>query len=348
LGLENKHSMVFFGAALVIGLLLTPMRRHLAEKWIWLGALIGLLIALPNIIWEVRHDWATWELLNNVAQSTKNVVVGPVEFLKQQVLMMNPASAPLWVGGLVWLLMAREGRRYRALGFAYLAVLAELMILHGKGYYVAPAYPMLFAAGGVAAESLGSAWARWMRPALVVAMICVAAVLAPTIMPILPPQKTIEYMKTIHFRPPATERSHTAALPQVLADQFGWEEMVRDVARVYNSLPMEERAKAAIFGQNYGEAAAIDFFGPKYGLPAALSGHQNYFLWGPRGYTGEVMVVLDDSDDDERQQFASVEDRGRVNISEYAMPGERRLHIYVCRGLKMPMEKLWPMVKVWL
>jgi hypothetical protein len=231
---------------------------------------------------------------------------------------------------------------------AYLAVLVELMALHGKNYYVAPAYPMLFAAGGVAAERLRSASLRWLRPALVVAMIAVAALLAPTITPILPPGKTIAYMKAIHFQPPRTERGHTAALPQVLADQVGWEEMVRDVARVYNGLPPEDRAKAAVFGQNYGEAGAIDFFGPQYGLPPALSGHQNYFLWGPRGYTGEVVVVLDDRADDERQQFASVEDMGPVNISEYAMPWERRRHVYVCRGLKMPIEKLWQMVKIWL
>jgi hypothetical protein len=179
-------------------------------------------------------------------------------------------------------------------------------------------------------------------------MIAVAAVFVPTITPIFPPDKTIAYMKAIHFQPPRTEQSHTAALPQVLADQFGWEEMVRDVARVYNGLPAEERAKAAIFGQNYGQAAAIDFFGLKYGLPPALSGHQNYFLWGPRGYTGEVVVVLDYDGDDERAQFASVEDMGQVNISEYAMPWERRLHIYVCRGLKMPIEELWPKVKEWL
>jgi hypothetical protein len=348
LGLENKHSMAFFGAALVIGLLLTPMRRHFAERWIWLGALIALLIALPNAIWEIRHHWATWELLNNVAHSNKNVVLGPVEFLKQQGLIMNPASLPLWIAGLLWLLMARAGQRYRALGFAYLAVLVELIVLHGKHYYVAPAYPMLFAAGGVAAETLRSASLRWLKPALVVAMIALASVLAPTVVPILSPQKTIAYMKAIHFQPPRTERGHTAALPQVLADQFGWEEMVRDVARVYNRLPPEDRARAAIFGQNYGEAAAIDFFGPKYGLPPALSGHQNYFLWGPREYTGEVVVVIDEGADDEREQFASVEDMGPVNISEYAMPWERRRHIYVCRGLKVPMSELWPRVKMWL
>ncbi len=105
--------------------------------------------------------------------------------------------------------------------------------------------------------------------------------------------------------------------------------------------------KAYIFGQNYGEAAAVDFFGPRFGLPPALSGHQNYFLWGPRGYNGDVLIVLDDNDKDEREQFASVEDMGPVHISEHAMPWERKLHVYVCRGLKIPVAQLWPRLKFW-
>ena len=347
LGLENKHSMAFFGAALGVGVLVTPLRRHLAEKWIWLGGLTAFAIALPNLIWEIRHHWATWELLNNIAHSRKNVVLGPAEFMKQQLLIMNPATAPLWIGGLLWLLFAAGGRRFRALGVAYLVVLAEFLLLHGKHYYLAPAYPMLFAAGGVAWERLLGVRLRWIKPVAIVAMLALIALLIPTSVPILPPEKTIAYMKAIHFEPPRTERSHTAALPQILSDQFGWDEMVRDVARVYHRLPPAEQAKAAIFGQDYGQAAAVDFFGPRYGLPPAISGHQNYFLWGPRGYNGDVLIVLDDRDDDEGQQFASVEDMGPVHISRYAMPWEQRLHVYLCRGLKTPIAELWPQLKFW-
>jgi hypothetical protein len=155
-------------------------------------------------------------------------------------------------------------------------------------------------------------------------------------------------MKAIHFEPPRTETSHTAALPQYFADQFGWEEMVTAVAHVYHHLRPEDEKRAAIFCQNYGEAGAIDFFGPKLGLPPAISGHQNYFLWGPRDYTGEVVLVLDTDADDERQQFAAVEDLGQVVSSPWAMPWEQRMHIYLCRNLKENLRDFWPKVKSWL
>src|SRR4051812_45803431 len=134
----------------------------------------------------------------------------------------------------------------------------------------------------------------------------VAALLAPTCMPILAPERLVGYMRAIHFEPPRTETAHTAVLPQLFADQFGWGEMVPSVANVYASLSADEKRRVGIFCQNYGGAGAVDFFGPKYGLPPALSGHQNYYLWGPRGYTGEIMIVLDRRDTDEREQFESV------------------------------------------
>jgi hypothetical protein len=268
--------------------------------------------------------------------------------MAQQVLIMNPATLPLWLGGLIWLLVSRDGRRYRVIAIAYLVTLAEFIIMHGKHYYLAPAYPMLFAAGGVGVERPFSVRLQWLKPALLAAMIALAALLAPTVVPILSPQKLIAYMKSIHFEPPRTETSHTATLPQLFADQFGWEEMVRSVARAYANLSPDDQKRAGIFCQNYGEAGAIDFFGSKLGLPPAISGHQNYFLWGPRDYTGEVLLVLDDSADEERQQFESVEDLGQIESSPWAMPWEQRNHIYLCRHLKGSLRDLWPKVKEWL
>jgi hypothetical protein len=348
LGLENKHSTAFFAVGVCVALLLTPERRHFAQKWIWLGGLIAFAIALPNIVWETRYHWPTYELLSNIAHSNKNVALSPVQFIAQQVNFMNPATLPLWLGGLVWLFGSRAGRRYYAIGTIYLVTLAEFIILHGKSYYLAPAYPMLLAAGGVAIERVFAMRLTWLKPALLAMILIAGALFAPVIVPILSPDKLVGYMRAIHFEPPRTETAHTASLPQIFADQFGWEQMVGSVAHVYHHLHPEDEKRAAIFCQNYGEAGAIDFFGPKLGLPPAISGHQNYFLWGPRDWTGDVVLVLDTDDEDERKLFASVQDLGQIVSSPWAMPFERRTHIFLCRDLNVNVQELWPRVKKWL
>ena len=348
LGLENKHSTAFFAAGIFVALLLTPERRHFAEKWIWFGGLIAFAIALPNILWQAQHHWPTSELLSNIAHSDKNVALSPAQFIAQQIVFMNPGTLPLWLSGLIWLFGSRDGRRYMALGIIYLVMLAEFIILHGKSYYLAPAYPMLFAAGGVAVEHVFANRLKWCKPGLLVLTLAVGAVLAPLAVPILPPGKLIAYMRAIGLQLPRTETSHTAPLPQLFADQFGWQEMVASVAHVYHHLRPEDEKRAAIFCQNYGEGGAIDFFGPKFGLPPAISGHQNYFLWGPRDWTGEVALVLDTHDDNEREQFASVEDLGQIVSSPWSMPFERQTHIYLCHDLKANVREFWPRVKKWL
>src|SRR6266581_9666928 len=130
LGLENKHSTVFFAVGIFVALLLTPERRHFAVKWIWFGGLIAFAIALPNILWQARHHWPTYELLNNISHSNKNAALSPVQFIVQQVVFMNPGTLPVWLAGLLWLLGSREGRRYRAIGIIYPVTLAEFIILH--------------------------------------------------------------------------------------------------------------------------------------------------------------------------------------------------------------------------
>src|SRR6266536_2511508 len=132
LGLENKHSMAFFAAGILAGLLLTPERRHFARKWIWLGGLVAFAMALPNILWQARHHWPTYELLNNIAHSNKNVRLSPTQFIAQQIVLMNPATLPLWIAGLLWVFGSRDGGRYRAIGIIYLVTLAEFLLLHGK------------------------------------------------------------------------------------------------------------------------------------------------------------------------------------------------------------------------
>src|SRR5438034_6661060 len=247
-----------------------------------------------------------------------------------------------------WLLGSRECRRYRAIGIIYLITLAEFIILHGKSYYLAPAYPMLFAVGGVAIERIFASHLKWLKPVLLSAILVMVALFAPFVVPILPPDKLVAYIRAIRFQPPCPDASHTAALPQVFADQFGWEQMVGSVAHVYHDLHPEDEKRAAIFCQNYGEAGAIDFFGLKLGLPSAISAHQTYFLWGRSDWTGEVVSVLDTDDEDERKLFASVQDLGQIVSSPWAMPFERRTHIFLCRDLKAGVQEFWPRAKKWL
>jgi len=343
LGLENKHSMLFFGFALVAGLLLTPQRRFFANGWIWGAAAIALALFLPNLVWQMQHNWPTLEDLSNVRRMHKNVELAPLAFLGQQVFIMGPANLLVWAAGLWFLLLDRTGKRYRALGWAYVVVLALLMALKGKHYYLAPAYPMLFAAGGVFWERLLKR--PWWRAALPSALALAGAALAPLVLPVLSPGNFLRYQDALGISPPKTEVGHAGKLPQHFGDMFGWEEMVVTVAKIYQGLPPEERAKAAILAGNYGEAGAIDFFGPRYGLPKAICAHQTYYFWGPRHYTGEVVILLQWSRSRAEQLFASVADAATLD-HPYAM-AEEHYTILIGRGLKQPLAQLWPRLKHW-
>jgi 4-amino-4-deoxy-L-arabinose transferase-like glycosyltransferase len=345
LGMENKYSTAFFGIAVFAGLLLTPQRRFLANEWIWLGALCSLLIFLPNLIWLVRHDFPFLELMRNIRSTNRDVVRGPVAFVVDQAMIMNPILFPLWVGGLVWLFLGREGSRFRILGWIYGFLLLTFIVLKGKNYYVAPAYPMLFAAGAVAFEKVTRLRFRWSRPVYVALIVAVTCLIAPLSVPILSPESYVRYQEALGFAPPKAENQQTGPLPQHFADEFGWEEMAREVGRVYNALPPEERARTAIFANGYGQAGAIDFFGKKYGLPKVISNHQNYWFWGPRDYTGESVIVLGSDGTGDRKRFATVEAVGRT-YHPYSRRDEH-FEIFLCRGLNTTLQARWPKAKKW-
>jgi len=169
--------------------------------------------------------------------------------------------------------------------------------------------------------------------------------LSPLAIPILPPGQFIRYTQLLHLEQPRVETHRLGPLPQLFADQFGWEEMTATVAKVYDSLPPEIRGRTAIFGQNYGQAGAIDLFGPKYGLPPAISAHQSYYLWGPRDYTGESIIVMQGRQQDLERRCASVQKVAHVE-HPYSMPYEH-FDVYWCRGLTQPLSELWPQLKNW-
>jgi hypothetical protein len=344
-GMETKYSTAFFAFAVVVALLLTPQRRLLASKWIWLGALASLLIFLPNLVWLIRHDFPFLELMHNIRRGHRDVVRGPVAFVIDQALIMNPILFPLWVGGLIWLFFSEAGKRFRILGWIYTLLLIAFIVLKGKNYYVAPAYPMLFAAGAIGFENLTRAKLRWLRPVCVATIVIVAAILAPLSVPVLSEENYVRYQTALGFEPPKAENQATGPLPQHFADEHGWEEMARKVADVYNALPPEQRAKTAIFANGYGQAGVIDFFGPKYGLPKAICRHQSYWLWGPRDYTGESVIVLGSDGAGDREHFASVEAKGRTD-HPYSRRDEQ-FEIFLCRDLNTTLQALWPKAKKW-
>jgi len=343
LGLENKHSTAFFGIAVGIALLLSPERRWLRSRWPWLAVALALALFLPNLVWQVQHDFPTLEGLRNVQRTGKNVVLGPAAFVGQQILMMHPVLLPLWLGGLAWLFRGGGGR-YRLLGWTFVVFFGLLFALRGKNYYLAPIYPMLLAAGAVGFEAIVGR-RLWPKAAALAVIVVASSITAPMALPVLSPERYVAYEKALGFAPPKTEVGHRGPLPQHFGDRFGWPELVAEVARIYHALPAEDRARAAIFANNYGEAGAVNLFGPQYGLPPAISAHQTHFLWGPRGNTGEVLIVLQDDRETLERVCASVEEAG-VHFHPWGMAEENN-PIFVCRGLTPPLPEMWPRLKKW-
>ena len=347
IGLENKHSMLIFGFGLVAGLALTRERRWLRSPWFWAGGAIAFLLFLPNLLWNIQHHFPFLELQANIRRSGRDVALPPWKFLAEEILSMLPLSLPIWAAGLWHLFAGQEGKRYRVLGWAWVIAAVIIMALSPRIYYLFPAFPVLFAAGGVAWEHWLAVRVQWLKPLYIALMVLMAVLLAPTLIPLLPPETYIRYAAATHLQQPRIENNRLGPLPQLFADQFGWKEMAANVAAAYNSLPPEVRARTAIFGQNYGQAGAIDRFGPKYGIPpgTAISGHQNYYLWGPHGFTGESMLVMNDRPERLGEIFTSC--RVVAHVSHpYSMPYQH-FDVHYCEGLKQPLSQLWPQVKNW-
>jgi Dolichyl-phosphate-mannose-protein mannosyltransferase len=348
-GLLNKYSIVIFAAALLGGLLLTRQRRLLFTPWILAGGAIALLIFSPNLVWNIQRHWPFLELMHNIRATGKDVILSPPMYLLQQVLMLNPVSFLFWFGGLLFYFFSRDAKNYRNFGWTFVIAILIFMITHGKDYYSAPAYVILFAAGGVATErliTLGPKLRTVLRAACFIWLALGVIPLLPLVLPVLPIETFLRYQSHLPFEVPKTERSFVGeTLPQYYADEFPWPGLVAAVARVYHSLTPEEQQRTAIFGSNYGQAAAIDFFGPQYGLPKAISGHQNYFLWGPRQYTGEIIILLGSTEREAREVFESVTVAATLQ-NPYAYRYENR-PILLCRGLKWNLQEDWSKVKVW-
>ncbi len=350
IGVLNKHSMLLFGFALVVGLLLTRERRLLLSRWLLVGGLLTLVVILPHLLWEIRQGFPHFEVLANIRRDGRDVPVGFLQFWQLELLFLNPAAAPVWLAGLIALFTAARLRSARFLGWAFLVVVGILFLTtpgSHKTYYAAAAYPMLFAAGAVAIEPLlRGRYTRWLRPFGLAQLALVGALVAPTVTPILPPETYLRYASALGLAQPRLENRATNAMPQLFADRFGWPEMVEKVAQVYQALPPEVRAKTGIFANDFGQGGAIDFYGPRYGLPKAIGGHLAYWYWGPRDYTGESLIVLGDRQEGAERWFEDVQALGTVG-HPYAMRQEH-FTIYLCRRPRgFTLATVWPKLKNW-
>ena len=330
IALLTKLTVLYFCLALALALLVTPQRRTLRTPWPWLAAAIAGLGLLPYLIWNTLNGWPTLAFWHNYG-----VRSGPLDFFTSQLGQMNPVAFPLVVIGLVFYFRT-TGARYRLLGWVFVFLYLMLTLLGTKAYFLAPAYPILFAAGAVVFERLRPRpWLAWLRPAYVAVLALTGVLLAPAIMPILPPATAVRIY---------------GAFTQPLGDRFGWDSLTDTVEHVYAALPPEQHAQACVLTENYGEAGALSLLGAAGRLPPVISGHNNYSLWGPGMCTGEVLILVG-------YPPSAVQSKSlhalypNVTLAatqrcQYCVPSENNLPVYVLSGPTTPVfPQMWDLVK---
>jgi hypothetical protein len=349
IGLLNKPSMAIFLIAVALGLLITPERRVFFSRWAAVGIVLLLVIPLPNLLWQIHNHWPTYEFLHNGEVNHKNIVLGPLRFFLAQFINLGPLNALLWIPGVVALLRARSICNTRWLGLAYLIFYLLMFALHAKDYYLAPIYPVLFAAGAVAwedrfANSPGVQRNRIAAfPVFESVLLVTGLVILPMSSPVLPPAAWVRYTTALHLHGDKMESAATGPLPQFFADRFGWDQEVGIVVRTFSALTPSDQRRVCIFASNYGEAGAIDLLGPRLdpNLPPAISGHNNYWLWGMHGCDANLVIaIVSDTPQQLAKKYASVTIVGRMD-DPYAMPFEHR-NVYLLRTRWPSATFEWP------
>ena len=348
-GLLNKPSMAFFLVALGLGLLFTKQRRVLFTRYSALGIGLMILIALPNLLWQVHNHWPTLEFLHNGRAEGKNAVLNPLQFFLSQFVNMQPLNAFLWITGVVALLRAKSIQNARWLGATYLVFYVLMDAVHAKDYYLAGIYPAFFAAGAIAWEHRFAARRSVQQdrifafPVYETSLLLTSLLILPLASPILRPAPWVAYTAKLHLRTQETETSPTGPLPQFFADRFGWQQEADIVVKAFRSLSPADQQQVCIYASNYGEAGALDFLGHREEprLPAAISGQNSYWLWGTHGCNGKVFIsVTAASIKDLHDNYESVQAVGTLD-NPYAMPFEHK-DIYLLRDRKTSLQKDWP------
>jgi hypothetical protein len=354
LGLLNKPSMTFFLIAVGVGLLCTSARRILFTRWAALGVALLVLVALPNVLWQIHNHWPTLEFLQNGRNQGKNVILDPLHFFLAQLLMLHPLNALVWITGVIALLRAKSIRLSkdqdaRWFGITYLVFYIFMNAIHAKDYYLEGIYPALFAAGCVAwehrfAQSRAVQQDRLFAfPVLETVLTVTGALILPMASPVLRPADWVRYTSAMHLKSPPSETSSTGPLPQFFADRFGWNEQVDLVLQAYRSLTPAEQQRVCIFGEDYGEAGAIDFLGPRRqpGLHPAMSGQNSYWTWGTHGCDPNIAIaVIPDTPEELATKYADIRIIGK-GTNPYAMPFENRRTVYLMRGRRASAPFHW-------
>jgi len=341
LGLMNKHTMLFFGFGLVIALLLTPLRKYFKSPWLYAAGGIAFLIFLPNLIWQMTHQWPTLGFIINLNKGLMSGI-SLLQFLLGQLLYLHPLSAVVWISGLVFF-FKKAGKPYRILGWIWAAVFLLLVVTKSKIYYLAPAYPMLLAGGGVALE-------RWVerrgKNGLKHAVIGILALggiaLAPLSLPVFHIDTMERYIGTITFG----AFKNIYELTGDMRGMFGWKKRVATVARVYHGLSQEERERTVILGAGYGNAGAVDLFGKKYDLPNAVSLSQTYWLWGLPDRPVDIVIGMGFAAKSLEPVFEQVETAASVPL-ENVNPWQTPFIVTICRKPKSPLPDIWARNRPW-
>jgi hypothetical protein len=346
LGLLNKTSVLFFVFGLLVGMLLTGTWKQFGSKKFWIAAGIACALFLPYIIWNFLNHWPMLEFMHN-AQSYKMAKVTPLSFFTGQVLYNNPVNLLIWIPGLVFFLFPRYARPYRLFGWMFLSIYLLFTLQSAKDYYLASAYPVLYAGGAVI-------WEKWLKHrtayiftgAILILSISSTLYLSPLSLPVLPVENTIAFIQKLGIQGNPSENHEMGVLPQHFADMNGWEEMVKMFGDVYQSLSPAEQKQCLIYVRNYGEAGAIDLLGRQYGLPKVACAHNNYWLWGPPEWNGEIAIIygwshsIQENFDDLNRRFESVE-LAATFVHPYCMPYESNRHIFICRRANFTFKGIW-------
>jgi hypothetical protein len=344
LGLLNKTSVLWLGAGIAASVLVTSLRTHLKTRGPYMAAATALALFSPYILWNLANGNPHLEFMKN-ATAGKYSSLTRSGFVVDQILNMNPLTVLVALLGLGWYLLSVEGRRFNFLGVVFLVVFGILLgNPHSKPEYIAAAYPLVLAGGGVMLERLGEWSGRWLPLAVGALLIVSGVVVAPLGLPVLPVEMYVRYTQALGVRPSTPENKQLAELPQFFADMHCWEELARDVSAVYLAIPESERPTTVALVGNYGEAGALELFAKKYALPRVISAHNAYWFWGVGDTNITTFLRLGGSADDYTKNYGSVVLAG-VHACRYSMPYENNLNIFVARRRVRPIEQVWAAAK---